>query len=344
MLAAFWAADQNKAHYNIFDTAYGPARSNFDSTLEEVQSPLGRVTFLITSRQWRSAMFVDPLNDTPIKAGDYYNVLPENFTWPVLALMLLGAVVLWARDWRLGLFFLLACTAHHLFVFNYRIGDSYTFYIPWYVYACALVAAGFGWLNKRVSRLLPRGKFYTAPVLGLLFIGLALGPGASRTIEFIRQGEPRYEFTKNPSYLETIGWYAQISSTVKRLPQNSLVFVDWYNLYAYYYAAYVEQGRTDLWFVEPTPYSNKGHMADTMIEFAVEQAPNRPVFSLWPIDEFRQAGLKASNKVFLSTTLIQYTILAGAVPAAYVRTKTKDNDSWRGCSKTALRESLPFAC
>jgi hypothetical protein len=69
----------------------------------------------------------------------------------------------------------------------------------------------------------------------------------------------------------------------------------------------VEQGRTDLWFLEPIPYSKKGGMAKTMVAFAVEKAGEGPLLSLAPLDPLREAGLKQSNVLVGQTRMFEYS-------------------------------------
>ena len=305
-MGAFAVADANQAPYNIMNTAYIPARSNFDTSLAELQSPVGRFVFLITNRQWSSAMFQDPAKDTIEKGGDYYEALPSYFAWPVLGLMAIGFVSLWWGRARIAAFFLLAGAAHHYFVFNYRIEDSYAFYLAWFPFLCALAAAGLGWLLRMAARYLPGIAAGLRPALGAGAILLALLPFAGPSLGYLQQGEALVEGYSFPSNQERAAWYADISRTVKALPANAVVYSDWWSLYAYYYAAYVEQGRTDLWFLEPTPYSIKGGMAKSMVEFAVEQAAKRPVLSLNPLEPLRQAGLKQSNLLAGGARLFEY--------------------------------------
>jgi hypothetical protein len=251
-------------------------------------------------------MFRDIRLDTQEQADIYYAALPTDFSTPVIGLMVIGFLSLWLKHPRLGVFFLLAGLAHHFFVFNYRIGDRYAFYISWYPYASTLAAGGLGFLARLVSGWLPKWKYWLSPALGILALGLAIAPFAGQGVAFVREGEAHFEGKGFPPRLERTAWYNLISATVKELPENALVFVDWSNLYPYYYAAYVEQGRTDLAFHEPVPYSIKGRMAETMVQFALEEAKSRPVFALFELKEFDEAGLEETFIRVGPTQLVEY--------------------------------------
>jgi hypothetical protein len=204
-------------------------------------------------------------------------------------------------------FFLAAGLAHHLFVFNYRIGDSYAFYLTWYPYACALAAAGLGWLMRMAGRFLPRLAVGLRPALGLALIGLALAPFTTLGLSYLRQGEALFEGYSFPSRQDRAYWYADIAATVRALPANAVVYEDWWNLYPAYYAAYIEQGRTDLWFLEATPYSEKGGMAESMVAFAVEKAGEGPLLSVNEQPALRRAGLVQSNILVGSKRMFKYS-------------------------------------
>ncbi len=291
LLGAFAVCDANQAPYNTMSSIYIPSRSNFGSTLEELQRPEGRFLFLISSRQWNTFMFQDPVRIMPGQAKQYYTSLPGEFSPLVLALAGVGFLALWPRRPRLGAFFLLAGLAHHFFVFNYPIGDIYAFYLPWFPYLCALAAAGLGWVLREVGRRLPRWQAGLSLALGLAAVIVTLAPIAGRGMMFIGDGEAAFEGRGFPSKTDRAGWYRLISATVRSLPENALVFADWYNLYAYYYAACVEQGRTDLAFVEPIPFSTRGLMAQSLIAYAKEQAQKRPVMALMELQDLREAGM-----------------------------------------------------
>jgi hypothetical protein len=50
------------------------------------------------------------------------------------------------------------------------------------------------------------------------------------------------------------------------IPQGAVLVLDWRTLYAACYLAHVELGRTDLRFIEATPYGGSGGLAQSLIE------------------------------------------------------------------------------
>ena len=83
----------------------------------------------------------------------------------------------------------------------------------------------------------------------------------------------------------TVGW-------VEQMKPNTVVFMDWYWLYTYYYIAHVELGRTDLRFIEPTPRADKWGLPDSVIDFIQANIDSRPIYFSQPFAEMEAAGFK----------------------------------------------------
>lgn len=304
---AFFVVDANNAPYSVINTTYIPARSAFDTSLESLQTPGGRFAFLITSRQWRPMMFRNPAEETWQGANNYFKALQGEFAWVVLGLALVGFIVLWARRPRVAAFFLVAGVFHHFFVFNYPIGDIYTFYLPWYPFLLTLAGQGVALLLGLVAaRPSPRVAAVIRTVVTAGVLTLAMLPFWGPSLDYLRAGEaqvPGKSFANNE---QRQAWYLLIRAAAKELPENAVMFTDWEGLFAYYYASRVEFGRSDLRIHEPYPFSIRGGMADTMLAYAVEQAGQAPILSTMPIEPFVQAGLRESTKLYGPVTFYVY--------------------------------------
>ncbi|HRJ43996.1 MAG TPA: DUF2723 domain-containing protein, partial [Caldilineaceae bacterium] len=83
------------------------------------------------------------------EAGNFWLL---HFTWPGLALALLGLVVLLRQGrWPLLLLTLPAALLLQIFNLFYGIGDIYVFYIPLYLFAALWAACGVEWLIGRTQ-------------------------------------------------------------------------------------------------------------------------------------------------------------------------------------------------
>jgi hypothetical protein len=291
-LLAFVAVELNAPPANMFNAAYTPARSSWNLSPEDVENPIQRMIFTGTATQWRSAMFTR-WNRLPGRLLQYIGDLPHNFAALTLALMLIGLILLFQRERSLGWLFLTALLAHWLFTLSYQIGDIYVFYIPGFVLMAMLAGCAAariaGWLARRIpSAALPVR-------IGVLLVILALGvwPRLAPYWPAVRAGE--VPFIGVEDYLvgdETATTHRMAQRVVEQLPADAIVFVDWNDLYTYYYAAHIEQGRLDLRFIEPAPRADRSGLPASTIEFIRANIPTRPIFFArrWP--EVERAGYR----------------------------------------------------
>jgi hypothetical protein len=289
-LLAFIVVDLNAPPANIFNAAYAPARSSWNLSREDLDSPVQRMIFNGTATQWRSAMFAR-WNRLPGQLLEYVGDLPRNFAALTLVLALAGLVLIFRRERSLGWLFLAALLVHWLFTFTYQIGDIYVFYIPGYVlmamlagYAAARIV---GWLAKRLSggaRLVGIGA-----LLAVLIIGV--WPRLAPYWQAVRVGAvPFVDVEDYPVTSESA--YRAAQRVVEQLPPDAVVFVDWSQLYTYYYAAHIEQGRLDLRFIEPEPRADRPGLPASAIEFIRENIATRPIFFTRPWPEVERAGYR----------------------------------------------------
>lgn len=297
MFAAFVYQDANRANYNIFETAYVPAASAWDRSAADLDSTWERFVFILSAEQWRPAMFADPLQVFPDNADRYFEALGRDFSWAVLLLPALGLVVLFTVDWRLALFLGLGYLVHMIYSLNYRIGDIYVFFVMAWVYRAAAMAAGYAALERWLRRLIPR-LITPARSAGIwriafcvVFVTAACLPFASQRITALCDGEIWFDFAGMPRAAEAADWHAGIVQTVNALGKNTIVYLGWYDVYAYYYVAYIELGRDDLYFIEPTPYSRKGGIATSMLAFIRANQGKREQMFQYEIERLDQVGL-----------------------------------------------------
>lgn len=240
-------------------------------------------------------MFSNPARVMPEKASLFADTLPKDYAAPVLGLMLIGIMFLCVRDWRVGLFTLMALLSHYLYTFNYNIGDNYVFYIPGYVYVAILTACGAAGMIALAQRLvghaaLPRRLASAATALALMF--LAVQPLYQSRLDMLKSGQAAFAFTGIPSPDETLSWYQNIRATVAAMEPDAIGYIGWNDICAYTCAAWVDLGRSDLRFIEPTPYSKKGGMATSMLVFIHSNLDKRPQYFGWRIDRVVSAGIR----------------------------------------------------
>lgn len=308
---AFLVIDAHTTPTSSVQSIYQPSISRWDGQPQELDTLTGRFAFLVGARQWRSAMFSgDP--SVPRRNGESYMAfLPRDFAPVLLGLAGLGLAALFARRWRLGVFFSAALLVHTVYTLNYAIGDIYVFYVSLYVYLCVLMAQGAAVLLGLAGRLPGWLGRAAVPALALLLMALAAAPVLPQRAAALQAGAIRFDFMNLMSNRELQGWHALIAENVRQLPPDALVLTDWGQLYPSYYAAVVEQGRGDLRFLETYPYATKRPLADTLIDYVKAQmAQGRPVYSEREIPEMRRGGLSMRETVIGTRRVFQIVAAA----------------------------------
>jgi hypothetical protein len=296
-LAAFAFVDAQPTLSSTVRAVYRPSISRWDMQPADLNTFGGRFMYLVFAKQWRSAMFVDSnevFSRNQLAFGEFFG---NDFPWIFQILLWLGLVVLLARRWRLGVFFMAAILVQTYYTLNYSIGDIYVFYISLYVYLVTLVAEGvavFLRLLNRLPGILPK---ILQPALVVLLLYLAAAPVYAQRLDALQAGNLRFDFMDLAPNSQLKQRHGIISYNVKALDKNAIILMDWGELYGYFYAAEVEQGRTDLLFIEAYPYSYKQGMADSLFSFLKDQIQQgHPVYALQRYDELQRGGFRLSMK------------------------------------------------
>ena len=293
-LVAFFIVDLHAPPANIFNAGYGPARSAWGLSESDIRSPIKRVWFNLSAGQWRGSMFSDPRIDTPKNAGIYIKGLRREFSPWILGLALIGMIFLLISDWRVGILFITALVIHWLFYFNYRVGDQYVFFIPSYTWLAMLASVALGglaWLFGRVPSQRVQIVLNTTLMLSILYIGIL--PILTTRWKAVQQG--KLPFMSDPGYVVDGSFnlsYKQVQLVVKDLESNAIMFQTWNVLYPYWYAANIEQGRTDLRFIEQDPYHQSSGFPVSTIDFIRANVGKHPIYLSAYQSEVQQAGFK----------------------------------------------------
>ncbi len=301
----FLAIDWNNAPANIFNGAYATARSAWDLSQEQIENPLVRFWFLATAQQWRSALHFG-LWQTFGKLGEYLFNLPKEFSLPTIALAVWGLAGLIRRQKRLAALLGAALALHWLVSFNYQIGDIYVFYLPGYVLLALLAASGFQqfglWFGLRFRCAGRPVQAGLQIALLALCVGITLGPRLPAVwageVPFV--GESRYLLQEDVSPMVKIA-----ANTVEQMKPNAVVFIDWNWLYVYYYAAHIEQGRTDLRFIEAAPRADRPGLPRSVIDFIAANIDERPIYFSHPFPEVEAAGFRYQRTEIWYTTFFK---------------------------------------
>ncbi len=242
-VGGMFLVDANQAPANIFNAAYAPARAKWDLSAADVANPVARVWFLVSARQWRSAMFSSPVVDTVVGLLIYFYALPRDVTIPAFILAFFGLVMLFRRDWRLATFLLVGLSLLLVIYTNYNVGDRYVFFIPTYVLWSLLLATGLAELLAAIARQRWGGKLVRAGVTVAVAV-LCIAPLLMPQWAAVQSGST--PFLRAKEYLvkpETLGISRIAAQATAALEPNAIVFTEWQWLYPYYYAAHIEQSQ-----------------------------------------------------------------------------------------------------
>jgi hypothetical protein len=294
-LLAFAAVDLRGSPANIFNAAYAPARSSWNLSQADVESPIQRMIFLGSGAQWRSAMFAG--GELPLRAQEYARLLRREFAWPTLLLAAAGLALLFWSEAALGCLFLLALLPQWAFSFTYQISDYRVFYITGYLIVAMLAGYGAGRVAAGLARLPFAGARPIAAGALVLILALGVWPRLAPYLPAVRSGRPAFVGDQGyPADSQTQTAYQVIARVVDRLPPNAIVFVEWNQLYAYYYAAQVERDRFDLRFVEAMPHADRPGLPASTVEFVGDMIDTHPLLFARPWPELEAAGYRLQGR------------------------------------------------
>ena len=289
-LLAFLIVDLNAPPANIFNAAYGPARSAWGLSEADIANPITRIIFIGAGRQWRTALYPDPVGALK-KVGEYAAKLPREFSLLTLILAAAGFLVLIRRDWRLAVLFGLGLLSFWLFYFNYHVGDIYVFYISGYLLLAVLAGVGLGAVDRFLAARRLAAMAFLRPAALIVLIISAVQPVLSPRLSAVAKGEaPFLGAREYPVNSGTRNLRTEAANTVKALDRDAIVFIDWNRLYPFYYAAHVEGDRPDLRFIEAKPRAERSGLALSVIEFVRSRIGEQPIYSVNRIGELERAG------------------------------------------------------
>lgn len=301
----FLLIDWHNPAANYFNSVIEPSRSAWGLAAEDVDGPLERLIFGWSARQFRPFMFANMRDVMPQQAADYGHNLPAELGWPLIVLAAVGAVYLLMQQWRTAVLLLLTLFTQLFYFFNYEIWDLYVFYIPSYVILVLLAVAGMGGAADAGRKLLQREKSGWLPdaVIATAVFLFAIYPVFQPQQEAVVAGTVPFAFDEYPVYSESLLPIAR--ATVLDLPDNSIVFTDWDMMWPYYYAAAVENGRTDLTFIETYPADDQDGVAASVLEYVAGHIADQPIYFTERESALQEAGYQFSPARMGPTRLVK---------------------------------------
>ena len=279
----FLLIEWNNPSASYFNSVIEPSRSAWGYEAGQMDGPLEHLWFGWQGRQFQYLMFSDIAEVMPRQAGDYWDNLGNELAYPLILLAGAGALWLLLRRPRVAALLLIALFTQLFYFFNYEIWDLYVFYIPSYILLTLLAIAGLGalidiagWGLAKLSGGRPSTKTALDILLAILVLAFVVWPVLQTRQDELLSGEVTFEFEEYPQYDPNLKLVA--AATVAKLPENAIVFSGWDMMWPYYYAAHLENKRSDLLFIETYPADDQEQLADSLVEFVVDNLGKRAMF------------------------------------------------------------------
>jgi asparagine N-glycosylation enzyme membrane subunit Stt3 len=279
-LAGFFVVNSFNSPLDYFNTIIRPSVSAWGLTPAEIASPLGRLWFSLSGIQFNAFMFADPARIMPLNMGAFGANLSHELALLTLILSVVGIVFLFAQQYKTAILLAGGLLYYAIILFNYTVLDLYVFYIPLYLLLAILASAGLAGLVALVNKLVKIRRASWIEMASVLAIALAIWPVFGPALSEMRAGRPPITIRDDPGSRGFERMHPALTSIVQNIDPGAIVFTDWDSVYPLYYVAFIEEGRSDLTFIETFPGDDVKHydMAQSAIAYIEEQLPTHPVF------------------------------------------------------------------
>ena len=188
--------------------------------------------------------------------------------------------MMWRRTRELAIFVLVGFVTVLFLIINYEPGDKHIFYLPSYVLLVTAATAGIDWMIEKLrqsQRLNHDLLKFGLPLILLLLVGQHFWPAR---IQALADGKASFVTETYPFPVDNLDEPREIATNILAdLPDDAYVLMNWRRLYAVFYLAHVEEGKTGIAMAEPAPYRTDDRLTDTHISQIEEMLKEgRPVF------------------------------------------------------------------
>jgi hypothetical protein len=262
-----------------------PSRSIWGLEPADLDSPLERISVILSGLQWQGAMFPNEAGALWNGLQAYCGFLTREFSPVALLLAALGVAIALRSAPPLGAFLLVSLATALAAVLNYKPPDQYIFYLPTYLFIAVAIGAGAGYLLGWAGRLrMParmRSRTALVAVTAVLLAFAIVAPFAASRWDALRAGNASFVQDTYAYPLYNLQEPRHLAAErLRDLPENALLVLDWRALYATYYLAHVEQRRFEVEIKEALPHGSDGAIAETLVEeVAGALRAARPVFA-----------------------------------------------------------------
>lgn len=268
-------------------SAYGPDDNHMKTS--DFDSPLTRVMFVLTSKQFRGQLGKQNSAGASFNARYYLSETTHGLGWPAALLAIAGAAALLTMRGRRALGVLMAGAWLCLlaFILSYRIFDLEVDFLLTYVIVAALVAAGLQAAERLAFKqgIPSQGLRAGSAIAALAIVGGGILPVLSDASNALSAGKPTFVKGMRATIPFNIADPQIAQRTAEQIVSgvepNGLVLSNWELLYPVYYVGLFKANRKDIEMVEWTPEGTGGRPSSSMLDYFYGASSTRPVYTLF---------------------------------------------------------------
>jgi hypothetical protein len=285
---------------------FGPSAAAWGLQPNDLDSFAERYYHTVGSTQWQAAMFPEGFN---------LGFMSERLSWYVdllffreFSLLTFVAAIfgVWAirrRNRPISNMLLVAFFTVIVIILNYDPGDKHLFYLPSYIPLTVAASAGFAmFLGWAESRFRPNIVNILVPILLILLIGQHFW---GNRLQAIVDGKATFVTETYPYPVEDLSEPRRVATEfANQMPDNTLGLISWRALYTTLYVTHIEQGKTNIGIIEPTPFGTNGHVTESLVAVITEAlAEGRPVLADATYDLSRHFRVQRTGDGMYQVTL-----------------------------------------
>jgi len=273
----FLYLDNHDPPSSIYNAVYRPSLSAIGLTINDFDTPLERFFSIFPAEHFWTYYFTASPEEAGRRLAEYLSFYP---VWAVI-LILIGIFALFKRDWRDGLYPLIA----FLTIWGFALTVAFSVYQEFYTPAAIFVYVWFGLGASIILELLEQifqkkqAGVPVAPIVAsILLIALPLLQSrrdlnlaiTNGFTTFVRRDHIYPIFAPDKAIRDA-------KRITNRIEDDAIVFADWDKLYSYIYTAHIEEGRTGIAFHEATITDNPS-LAQTTLAYIDANIDMRPIY------------------------------------------------------------------
>lgn len=281
----FLYLDHRDPPSSIYNAVYRPSLSAIGLTIDEFDTPFERFLTIFPAGSFWSYYFTASPGETSRRLVEYLSFYP---VWAVI-LIFTGIFMAFKRDWRDGLYPLIA----FLIIWGFAVTVAFSVYQEFYVPVAIFVYVWFGLGASIMLGLLdrifqPAGARVLHIALSLLLIALPVwGSHRDLTVAikrgyttFVRRDHIYPIFAPDKAIRDAM-------KIINRIEDDAIVFAEWDKLYSYIYTAHIEKGKTGIVFHEAT-ITDDPSLAQSALAYIDSNIDVRPIYFTVPMPELTE--------------------------------------------------------